>query len=144
MEVIIFNRHNVYNQRKKPSIVRIDCAKTNSRIRFSVEAVKTLGLKATDCLTFIVLKNDKGNIYFHIDNKNGLKLRQVKTRNDAIYLEVNCRLLARKLLLHFGIKEDARSFLITNDTTKVNDVKCWYIDFFKPYFSVHDSNKKIN
>jgi hypothetical protein len=141
-QITVYNKHNVYNKRTKPSIIRIDCAKNNSRIRFSVEAVKTLGLSVHDCLTFITVKTDKHNIYFYKDNKNGLKLREVKTRNDSVYLEVNCRLLARKLLLFFGIKDDARSFIITNDTTKVNDQRCFYINFFNPYSGNNKPNAK--
>ncbi len=131
-EATIYNRHTTFNKRGKPAIIRIDAKCRNARIQISVEAVKILQLKAGDSLTFITLNKDLENIYFYVDNKEGIPLKVANEHKSGFDMGVYCRPLARRLLDHFGIRE-MRSFVVTAETTEVNGKKCFFINRYKTY-----------
>lgn len=141
MEATIYNRHTTFNKRGKPPIMRVDAHSGNARIQISVEAVKLLGLKEGDCLTFVTIENEKELIYFFIDNKNGIPLRKANEHKSGFDMGIYCRALARRLLDHLGINS-MRSFIVTNSIAELNSVKCFFIDKHKTYSGKYKPNGK--
>lgn len=123
MNTEVLNIKTYWNRRGKPPVFRIS---KNGHIRFSVEAVKLIGIKEGDKLTFVIHKNDPGILYFHIDNINGFKLKIGGKYQSGYYLQILCRPLSLRLLSHFNITKN-ETFDITNDKTRVNDNEAWFV-----------------
>jgi hypothetical protein len=111
-EIITFDRNSIWDKRDKPPVVRV--AK-NGTVRFSVSAVKLLGLKESDCLTFQIDYRDTDVVYFFKD-KNGIPLRVGAEYDSGIMLQTLCRPLVKKLLQFFGLKGNT-TFDITDEQT---------------------------
>lgn len=119
----IYNAETIWNRKGKPPVVRI-CPQ--GHIRFSVEAVKLLGLKKGMCLTFVTNPIDNGTIYFYADTK-GLPLTSEVELKTGSRLEVCCRPLTKKLLSFLGFSKN-KTFSLTSDTTPIMEgVKAWII-----------------
>ena len=117
----VYNEETVYNKRGKPPCIRI----AKSRIEFSCEAVKLLGLKKEDKISFYTDLKDKEIIFFG-KSKNGLSLRQAAELKSGVRLQVCCRPLVIKLLSHLGLNNN-KTFRISNETTDFYGEKLWFI-----------------
>lgn len=138
----IYNRHTVFNKRGKPPVIRLDASKSNARITFSVEAVRLLGFKISDCITFIALEKEKDIIYFYIDNVDGIPMKSEVGFKSGMRMGVYCRPLARQLVKHFGIS-GCRSFIISDHKTSYAGIPCFFINKHKPYAGRYKPNGKI-
>lgn len=117
-----FNQETIFNRTGKPPMVNF----SHFRIEFSVAAVKLLGLKPGDRISFFTDAKDNGIIFFG-KTKNGLSLRstseQLKT---GVRLQICCRPLIVKLLSHFGVSKN-KTFRISNETTDLYGQQMWFI-----------------
>jgi hypothetical protein len=143
MPMQLYNRHTVFNKRGKPPVIRLDASMQNARITFSVEAVRLLNFKKGDCLTFFTMKEETDIIYFYVDNKNGIPMKQEEGLKSGVRMGVYCRELARNLVKHFGIN-GSRSFILSDVTINFAEQKCFFIDKHKPYAGRYKPNSKIN
>lgn len=113
-----------WNLRGKPSMVRIS---RHGIIRFSVSAVKQMGLNAGMKLTFMLPKKDHEIIYIY-QHPKGLELKEdtVKSK-EGIALYCCGRKHSTRLLEHLKISKPNTTFDITKEKTIINDQECWFI-----------------
>lgn len=137
----IYNSETIWNRKGKPPVVRI-CPQ--GHIRFSVEAVKLLGLKKGMALTFVTNPIDTGTIYFYPDIK-GLPLTSEVELKTGSRLEVCCRPLTKKLLSFLGFTKN-KTFSLTAETTPIMEgVNAWLVSKSKCHTPVKWKTKhKIN
>lgn len=122
--MIEFNSETVWDKRGKPSTIRIT---KHGHIRFSVNAVKKLGIKEGDRLSFFVDPRDVGIIYFKLDPRGIPIIKCTTGKNGINGLQVCCRPLALTLLKTFNLKE-SKTFDITADITEHEKYgKLWII-----------------
>ena len=91
MEVL--NRETLIRRNRKPPVVRV----SYGRIIFSVEAVRELGLKEGDKISFVTNSKDLDIIYFKKDEK-GVPLAVDFNGLTGTRLRICCRPLAEKIL----------------------------------------------
>lgn len=118
----VYNKETVWNKRGKRPVIQFN---KYGHIRFSVEAVKLLGLKEKMTISFMTSPADVGVIYFFSDKK-GMALRRGNGTKSGIRLEIICRPLVLKLLNFFSY-ETNKTFDITSETIKINDRLSWFI-----------------
>lgn len=111
--MIEFNSETVWDRRGKPSTIRIT---KHGHIRFSVNAVKKLGIKEGGRLSFFVDPRDVGIIYFRNDKKGIPLIKCTNGKNGIDGLQLCCRPLSLTLLKSFGLK-DSKTFDLTEETT---------------------------
>lgn len=119
----IFNKETSWNRRGKPPVLRISY---NGHIRFSVEAIKMLGFKLGDTISFMIDPRDNNVFYFFKDEK-GMPLKHCTRGKDGVCgLQVCCRPLGQKLLNYFGFKEN-KTFDITNEVCDTIKGKMFFV-----------------
>lgn len=122
--MIIFTRNTHWNRRGKPPVLRLS---PNGHIRFSVEAVKKLGFKLGDRLSFMIDNRDNGIFYFYLDEENGMPLKfNTRGGGGVDGLQICCRPLAQKLLDYFGFKEP-KTFDVTDERIKTKIGELWFV-----------------
>jgi len=129
MTPTVYDSSTIFNKRVKPPVIRIECGK-NSRINFSCEAVKLLGLKEGMKLAFATYKEDRGIIYFY-EQATGIPLKKEKNViKNGIRLSIYCRPLTEQLIKHFGYTQDIKkTFKLTADRALIPGTigKAWFI-----------------
>ena len=124
MSYEIFNAKTSWKKRGKPPVIRVS---TTGHIRWSVEAIRRLGLVNGDKVSFMTDARDNGIIYFYRDNKNGIPLIYCTKGKDGVYgLQVCCRPLAYKILNFFGFTEH-KTFDLTDETLNTENGRMWFI-----------------
>lgn len=109
----ILNATTIWNERRKPAVVQLNKC---GHVRFSIEAVKILGLKKTDRITFMI-EEDDDLIYFWVDNESGFPINEIETLKTGKRFSVCCRPLVKKILQHWG-KETNVSVSINNSEVR--------------------------
>ncbi len=120
--ISIYDSKTIWNRRGKPAVVQIS---RYGHIRFSVEAVKLLGLVQGERITFRTHSNDIGILYFY-RQATGLPLRDGLKCKTGVRLEVYCRPLALKLLAFFDFKT-SKTFRISSEQLQYGNTKFWFI-----------------
>lgn len=121
--MIVFNKETSWNRRGKPPVLRIS---RNGHIRFSVEAIRILGLKLGDTISFMIDERDCKIFYFFRDVK-GMPLKHCTKGKDGVCgLQVCCRPLGQKLLDYFGFKGN-KTFDITKEQCITERGKMWFV-----------------
>lgn len=121
--VQIFDSKTIWKKHVKPPLVNLG---SSGRIRFSTEAVELLKLNSSMKLTFYVDDKDKEIIYFYED-ENGIPVRSYKLASGKkIECFILCRPLSLKLLTFFKCT-DYSTYRITQETSKLNGKKSWFI-----------------
>ena len=122
MEVLeLLNEDTVSREKTKPPVIRLSYGK----ILFSIEAVKLLGLKSGDKISFVIDKRDYGVIYFKKDSK-GFRLTLDLAGQTGDRLRLCCRPVYKKILEHFGINS-ARTYHVSSEQADVYGEKMWFI-----------------
>jgi hypothetical protein len=124
----------------KPSMVRVA---RNGIIRFSVLAVKNLGLRLGMKLSFMLPKDDNEIIYIYEDEK-GLELNVGNVGKNGASLHCCGRHHAQRMLEHLKINDKYKTFDISKVTTEVNGKKCWFIQKHKIHRPIISRNKGIS
>lgn len=119
----IFNKETSWNKRGKPPVVRIS---QSGHIRFSVEAVKVLGIAKDTPISFLIDKRDDDVIYFFIDKDKGMPLVDCTFAQSGTGLQICCRPLSFRLLDFLGQKKNV-TFGVTKDTCDVFEKKMWFL-----------------
>jgi len=119
----VFTRNTIWNRRGKPPVIRLS---NNGHIRLSVEAVKILGVKEGDTVSFMVDNRDNGIFYFYKD-EDGMPLIYCTRGKDGINgLQLCCRPLAQRLLKYFGFNGN-KTFDVSGETIKASDKEMWFV-----------------
>ena len=118
----IFNKETIWDKRAKPPVIYLN---PKGQIRFSIEAVKLLGLKSGDKLSFAFDTRDSGVIYFY-KCSNGIELNTDFKGMGGERLVLCCRGLVKQLLAFFG-SATSKTYLVTKDITNFNGSCAWLI-----------------
>lgn len=127
--IIELTPESLFNQRTKPAVVNLH---GDGRICFSVEAVKLLKLTDSTRLQFFIDSSDDEIIYFSPVTSGGFKLKENKTKQGSVRMDIYCRALLARLRKHFKYPNN-KSFVITREKTSVNGHQCYFINKRKPY-----------
>lgn len=117
----VLNSETLIRTNRKPPVVRV----SYGRVIFSVEAVRELGLKEGDKITFVTNKADKDIIYFKKDSK-GFSLMLDFDGLTGKRLRICSRPLAKKILSFFSYNT-SKTFSITNNLADMYGGKMWFI-----------------
>lgn len=120
-KLLVFDATSVINKRCKPPVVRV----SYGRVIFSVEAVKLLGLKVGDKISFVMNEKDKDIIYFKKDT-NGLPLMTDFIGLTGERLRICCRPLAQTILSFFSYQQ-SKTFSVSAELADVYGEKMWFI-----------------
>lgn len=120
-ELELLNEETVSREKTKPAVIRLSYGK----VLFSIEAVKLLGLKSGDKISFVIDKRDCGVIYFKRDSK-GFKLTLDLAGQTGDRLRLCCRPVYKKILEHFGANS-ARTYFVSGEKADVYGEKMWFI-----------------
>lgn len=123
MSYEIFNRKTHWNRRGKPPVLRFSQA---GHIRFSVEAVRILGLNKGTPLSFMIDQRDDGIVYFFIDKENGMPLCDCTNGKNGVGLQICCRPLSLRVLSFMGLKKNI-TFDITTDKCETQKGGMWFV-----------------
>ncbi len=128
----IFNKETIWDKRAKPPVVRIS---KHGHVRFSVEAVKLLGITKDTPITFMIDPRDHDIVYFYIDKEKGLPLVNNNKSLSGVGLQICCRPMAIRILRYFSMKNGG-SFDITNDKCSTVHGEMWFIRKDKTHIPV--------
>lgn len=123
MSYEIFNKETIWNRRGKPPVLRFS---QNGHIRFSVEAIRILGLSKDTPISFMIDRRDEDVVYFFVDKENGMPLWDCTKGKNGVGLQVCCRPLALKVLSFMGLKKNI-TFDITTDKCKTQNGEMWFV-----------------
>jgi hypothetical protein len=119
----VYNKETSWNKRGKPPVVRFS---KYGHIRFSVEAIRLLGLDRDTPISFMTDARDIGVIYFFVDKK-GLPLKRGTVGKTGEGLQICCRPLAQRVMDFFGFNGINKTFDVTNETVKTEKGNMWII-----------------
>ena len=121
----ILDSTNNWDDHTKPPVVRI--SRRGGTIRFSVQAVKQLGLKPGMRLSFMMHTTDNDLIYI-CKSPTGLELKMEDTKSRfGAALYCCARKHTPRLLNYFNMPDNSKTFDITNNQTEANGQQCWFI-----------------
>lgn len=117
----VLNRETLIRRNRKPPVVRV----SYGRVIFSVEAVRELGLKEGDKISFVTNPKDMDIIYFKKDER-GVPLAVDFNGLTGTRLRICCRPLAEKILSFFSFKS-SKTFSVTNNLADMYGEKMWFL-----------------